>query len=201
MPAAPSNRRSPIVRASLADLPARLRIFGRLRAGAPVGEGSPRRRGRRGRDLNKTSIIPAVYGEPFVKRHGLFCLAVASRHGVVPGCVSRQDHDRSAVYQLDQNRSGRRAGRSDTVAGAGLADFRSFRRRSRRRRRRAADAAGRPVAAGAPGHGRGVFAQPRRAGRHRAGAVARPAVGRAADPRTFTASDRRRSRRHRRDRQ
>ena len=33
--------------------------------------------------LNKTSINPAVYGEPFIKRHGLFFLTVASRHGVV----------------------------------------------------------------------------------------------------------------------
>ena len=48
--------------------------------------------------LNKTSIKPAVYGERFVKRRGLFLLAVAPRHGVVSGCVSRQDHDRSAVH-------------------------------------------------------------------------------------------------------
>jgi hypothetical protein len=33
--------------------------------------------------LNKTSTNTAVYGEPFVKRHGLFCMTVASRHGVV----------------------------------------------------------------------------------------------------------------------
>ena len=79
----------------------------------------------RRRILNKTSIKPAVYGERFVKRRGLFSMTVASRHGVVSGCVSRQDHDRSAVHQLDTDRSGRRAGGSDAVAGAGLADFRS----------------------------------------------------------------------------
>ena len=128
-------------------------------------------------------------------------MTVASRHGVVSGCVSRQDHDRSAVHQLDTHRSGRRAGRGDAVFGAGLVDFRSFRRRSRRRRRRAVDAARRSVAAGAPGHGRGVCAQRRGARRHRAGAVARPAVGRAAGARTFPASDRCRSRRHHRHRQ
>ena len=123
-----------------------------------------RRRDRRlPRTLNKTSIKPAVYGERFVKRHGLFCMTVASRHGVVSSCVSRQDHDRSAVHQLDKDRSGRRAGRGHAISGAGLADFRSDRRRSRRRRRRAADAARRCVAAGAPGHGRSVRAQqPRR---------------------------------------
>ena len=48
--------------------------------------------------LNKTSIIPAGYGERFVKRRGLFCMTVASRRGVVSSCVSRQDHDRSAVH-------------------------------------------------------------------------------------------------------
>ena len=110
--------------------------------------------------LNKTSIKPAVYGERFVKRRGLFSLTVASRHGVVSGCVSRQDNDRSAVHQLDQDRSGRRAGRGDAGVGAGLVDFGSLRRRSRRRRRRAADAARRSVAAGAPGHGGSVCAQP-----------------------------------------
>ena len=152
------------------------------------------------RTLNKTSIKPAVYGEPFVKRHGLFFLIVAPRHGVVTGCVS-QDHDRSAVHQLDSYRSGRRAGRGDAGFGAGLVDFRSQRGRSHRRRRRAADAARRSVAAGPPGHGGSIFAQPGRAGRDRAGALARPALDRAAGARTFTASDRRRPRRHRRDRQ
>src|SRR3982074_2046339 len=37
--------------------------------------------------LNKTSRKPAVYGERFVKRRGLFSIAVASGHGVVLGCV------------------------------------------------------------------------------------------------------------------
>ena len=152
------------------------------------------------RTLNKTSIKPAVYGEPFVKRHGLFFLIVAPRHGVVTGCVS-QDHDRSAVHQLDSYRSGRRAGRGDAGFGAGLVDFRSHRGRSHRRRRRAADAARRSVAAGPPGHGGSIFAQPGRAGRDRAGALARSALDRAAGARTFTASDRCRPRRHRRDRQ
>src|ERR1700722_7589872 len=69
------------------------------------------------RTLNKTSIKPAVYGERFVKRRGLFSVAVASRHGVVKGCVSRQDNDRSAVHQLDQDRAGRRAGGGNAVAG------------------------------------------------------------------------------------
>jgi hypothetical protein len=50
--------------------------------------------------INKTSIKAAVYAERFVKRRGLFSIAVASRHGVV-SCVSRQAHDRSAVHQLD----------------------------------------------------------------------------------------------------
>ena len=50
-------------------------------------------------------------------------MTVASRHGVVSGCVGRQDHDRSAVHQLDTDRSGRRAGRGNAVVGAGLADF------------------------------------------------------------------------------
>jgi hypothetical protein len=53
---------------------------------------------RRAGTLNKTSIKAAVYAERFVKRRGLFCLAVASRHGVVSSCVSRQNHDRSAVH-------------------------------------------------------------------------------------------------------
>ena len=155
---------------------------------------------RRLRTLNKTSIKPAVYGEPFVKRHGLFCMTVASRHGVVTGCVS-QDHDRSAVHQLDSYRSGRRAGRGDAGVGAGLVDFGSHRGGSHRRRRRAADAARRSFPAGPPGHGGSVRAQRGSAGSDRAGAVARPAVDRAAGSRTFTASDRRRPRRHRRDRQ
>jgi hypothetical protein len=33
--------------------------------------------------LNKTSIKPAVYGERFVKRRGLFCVSGASGHGAV----------------------------------------------------------------------------------------------------------------------
>src|ERR1700732_1143634 len=78
------------------------------------------------RTLNKTSTKPVVYGERFVKRRGLFSLAVAPRHGVVSGCVSRQGNDRSAVHQLDQDRSGRRAGGGNAVAAAGLADFRSW---------------------------------------------------------------------------
>jgi hypothetical protein len=36
---------------------------------------------QRPRILNKTSIKPAVYGERFVKRRGLFSMTVASRHG------------------------------------------------------------------------------------------------------------------------
>jgi hypothetical protein len=32
--------------------------------------------------LNKSSIGAAGYGEPFVKRHGLFCMRVASLSGV-----------------------------------------------------------------------------------------------------------------------
>jgi hypothetical protein len=34
---------------------------------------------RRARTLNKASIKPAVYGERFVKRRGLFCMTVTSR--------------------------------------------------------------------------------------------------------------------------
>src|ERR1700723_1888479 len=155
----------------------------------------------RPRTLNKTSIRPAVYGERFVKRHGLFSLTVASRRGAVSSCVSRQGHDRSAVHQLDTDRSGGRAGGSNAILGAGLAGFRSHQGRSRRRRRRASDAARRCVAAGAPGHGRNICAQQRCAGCDRAGAVARSGVGGAAGARTFTAVDRCRPRRHRRDRQ
>ena len=130
-----------------------------------------------------------------------FLMTGASRHGVVSGCVSRQDHDRSAVHQLDTDRSGRRAGRGNAILGASLADFRSHRGRSRRRRRRAIDAARRRFAAGSPGHGRSVRAQQRCARRDRAGAVARSGVGGAAGARTFTAFDRCRPRRHHRDRQ
>ena len=152
--------------------------------------------------LNKTSIKPAVYGEPFVKRHGLFSMTVASRHGVVSSCVSRQDHDRSAVHQLDTDRSGRRAGRGNAVAGAGLVDFRSHPRTiappPKARCLMLLDDAS-PLVRQAMA--RGVRAQRRGARRHRAGAVARPGLGRAAGARTFTASDRCRSRRHRRDRQ
>ena len=115
-------------------------------------------------------------------------------------CVGRQGHDRSAVHQLDTDRSGRRAGRGNSGAGEGLADFRFERRRPHRRRRRAADAARRCFAAGAPGHGRSVCAQHGRTCGDRAGAVGRPAIGRAADPRTFAAADRCRPRRYRRDR-
>jgi hypothetical protein len=78
----------------------------------------------RPRSLNKTSIKPAVYAERFVKRRGLFSLTVASHRDVFSGCVSRQDNDRSAVHQLDTDRSGRRARRSNASFGAGLADFR-----------------------------------------------------------------------------
>jgi hypothetical protein len=54
--------------------------------------------------LNETSTIPNVYGEPFVKRHGLFFVTVASSDDVGARCVSRKDHDRSAVHQLGQER-------------------------------------------------------------------------------------------------
>src|SRR5262249_28190921 len=73
--------------------------------------------------FNETSIIPNVYGEPFVKRHGLFFVTVASRHGVVASCVSRKDHDRSAVHQLGQERIRRRAGGGHAGLGACLADL------------------------------------------------------------------------------
>src|SRR5260221_3874228 len=73
--------------------------------------------------LNKTSIKPAAYGERFVKRRRLFCVALASPHGAVTDYVSRQDNDRSAVHQLDQDRSGRRAGRGNASVGPGLADL------------------------------------------------------------------------------
>jgi len=43
---------------------------------------------RRPPTLNKTSIKPAVYGERFVKRRGLFSVALASGHDVVSGCVA-----------------------------------------------------------------------------------------------------------------
>ena len=152
---------------------------------------------RRSPTLNKTSIKPAVYGEPFVKRHGLFFLIVA------PRCRHRlrsQDHDCSAVHQLDSYRAGRRAGRGDAGVGAGLVDFRSHRGRSHRRRRRAADAARRSIAAGPPVDVGSIRAKPRRAGHHRSSPCCRPAVDRAAGARTFAAPDRRRPRRYRRDR-
>src|SRR4029079_4959277 len=87
---------------------------------------------RRAPTINTTSIKPAVYGDPFVKRHGLFFLIVTPRHGVVSSCVART-HDRSAVHKLDSYRSGRRAGRGDAGVGAGLVDFRSQRGGSHRR--------------------------------------------------------------------
>src|SRR5438046_838268 len=130
-----------------------------------------------------------------------FSVGLASSHDVVSRCVSRQGNDRSAVHQLDQDRSGRRAGRGNASAGAGLADFGSYGRRSRRRRGRAIDDARRCISTGAPGHGRGVCAQRGSARGHRPGAVARSAVDRASDPRAFTASDRLRPRRHRPARQ
>src|SRR5258708_36376330 len=55
--------------------------------------------------LNKTSIKPAVYGERFVKRRGLFCVALASTHGAVTDYVSRQDNVRSVDHTYDHNRS------------------------------------------------------------------------------------------------
>ena len=62
--------------------------------------------------------------DPLLSVMVYFVYDSGTRHGVVSGCVSRQDHDRSAVYQLDTYRSGRRAGRGDAVVGAGLVDFR-----------------------------------------------------------------------------
>src|SRR5262249_20484458 len=50
--------------------------------------------------FNETSIIPNVYGEPFVKRHGLFFVTVASRHGVVASCVSGKADHRPAFNRL-----------------------------------------------------------------------------------------------------
>src|SRR5689334_5263036 len=70
------------------------------------------------RSLNKTSMTPVGYAERFVKQRGLFCIAVATRCRF--GCVSRQDHDRSAVHQLDKDRLRRRAGRGHESFGAGL---------------------------------------------------------------------------------
>jgi hypothetical protein len=53
--------------------------------------------------INKTSIKPATYGERFVKRHGLFSSLLRPCRSR-DSCVSRKDHDRSAVYQLGKNR-------------------------------------------------------------------------------------------------
>jgi hypothetical protein len=44
---------------------------------------------------------PVAYSERFVKRRGLFCLALAQTEGVKRFCVSRQGNDRSAFHQLD----------------------------------------------------------------------------------------------------
>ena len=119
--------------------------------------------------LNKTSIKPAIYGEPFVKRRGLFCFAggIASRCRL--RCVSRKDHDRSAVHQLDQDGARWRAGRGDAGIGAGLADLRSHPRRPHRRRRRAADAARRSLASGAAGDGGSILRAARKRPRRSCG--------------------------------
>ena len=61
-------------------------------------------------------------------------------------------------------------------------------------------AARRSVAAGARGDGRSLRPHRRRAAGDRSRALDRPGFGRAADPRTFAAADRRRSGRHRRHR-
>jgi|GEM_PF-532397 len=82
---------------------------------------------RRAAGLNKTSMKPVAYSERFVKRGGLFCLAGASVSKMPGFCVSRQDNDRSAVHQLGQDGSGRRAGRSNAGIGPGVAHFRSQR--------------------------------------------------------------------------
>ena len=67
-----------------------------------------RRKIRRAAGLNKRSIKPAGYSERFVKRRGLFCLAMARHEGVRGFCVSRQGNDRSAVHQLDKDGPRRR---------------------------------------------------------------------------------------------
>src|SRR6266436_8553950 len=99
------------------------------------------------RTLNKMSIKPASYGERFVKRRGLFCMTVASRCRLQVASAG-WDNDRSAVHQLDKNRSGGRAGGGHAGFGAGLVDLGFIRGGPRRRRRRAVDAARRCVAAG-----------------------------------------------------
>src|SRR5450432_203998 len=55
--------------------------------------------------LNKTSTKPVTYGERFVKRRGLFSVLLRPSWPCFASCVSRKDHDRSAVSQLGQNRS------------------------------------------------------------------------------------------------
>ncbi|WP_284419230.1 MULTISPECIES: hypothetical protein [unclassified Bradyrhizobium] len=57
--------------------------------------------------LNKTSTKPATYGERFVKRRGLFSVLLRPPVALFASCVSRKDHDRSAVSQLGQNRTRR----------------------------------------------------------------------------------------------
>ena len=150
--------------------------------------------------LNKTSIKPGGYGERFVKRRGLFCLAGGTASRCRFGCVSRQDNDRSAVHQLDQDRSaGERAEATRSLARAWLISDLSEDDRA------AAEGAllmllddASPLVRQAMAE---VFARSAEApGRDRAGAVARPALGRASRARTFPAADRRRPRRHRRDR-
>src|SRR3954469_17195915 len=70
--------------------------------------------------LNKTSIKPAVYGEPFVKRHGLFFLIVAPRHGVVTGCVARTMIVRQFISWIRTAPAGERAEATRALARAWL---------------------------------------------------------------------------------
>src|SRR4029079_16333939 len=72
------------------------------------------------RILNKTSTKPAVYGEPFVKRHGLLFLIVAPRHGVVTGCVARTMIVRQFISGLRTARAGERAEATRALARAWL---------------------------------------------------------------------------------
>src|SRR6185312_1081262 len=74
----------------------------------------------RPRTLNKTSIKPAVYGEPFVKRHGLFCMTVAPRHGVVTGCVSQTMIVRQFISWIRTAPAGERAEATRSLARAWL---------------------------------------------------------------------------------
>ena len=73
------------------------------------------------RCINETSTKTNGYGEPFVKRRGLFSMTVAPRHGVVSGCVGRKHHDvRQFISWVRTAPAGERAEATRALARAWL---------------------------------------------------------------------------------